>query len=86
MDIPLVRHVRKKRRMDSETAADTGLLLQGEIKREMFEIMDRFTSEIDGRFQRWLPVVLLAVAVIFVFSAETIMRRYACYTLFDVGH
>ena len=53
MDIPVVHRISKKRRMDhdSETAADTGLSFQDEIKRDMFEIMDRLTSEIDGRFQ-----------------------------------
>jgi len=33
------------------TAANAGLSFQHEMKREMFEIMDRLTSEIDGRFQ-----------------------------------
>ena len=32
MDIPVVRRVCKKRRMDNETAADTGLSFQDEIK------------------------------------------------------
>ena len=35
---------------------------------------------------RWLPVMLSVVTVIFVFSAETIKRRYVCYSFFDVGH
>jgi len=30
-----------KRRMDNETAADTGLSFQDEVKREMIEITDR---------------------------------------------
>ena len=34
----------------------------------------------------WLPVMLSVVTVIFVFSAETIKRRYVCYSFFDVGH
>jgi len=38
--------------MDSETAADTGLSFQDEIKRDMFEIIDRLASEIEGRFQQ----------------------------------
>ena len=45
------RRIRKKRRMDSETAADTELLFQDEIKRDMFEIIDRLASEIESRFQ-----------------------------------
>jgi len=51
MYIPVVRRVRKKRRMDSETAADTRLLFQDEIKRAMFEIIDHLAIEIVGRFQ-----------------------------------
>jgi len=47
MDIPVVRRVHKKRRMDSETAADTGLSFQDEIKRDMFEIIDRLASQIE---------------------------------------
>jgi len=47
MDIPVVRRVCKKCRMDSETAADTGLSFQDEIKRDMFEIIDGLASEID---------------------------------------
>ena len=37
--------------MDSETAADTRLLFQDEIKRAMFEIIDHLAIEIVGRFQ-----------------------------------
>ena len=37
--------------MDPETAADTGLSSEDKLKREMFEIMDRLPSEIDGRSQ-----------------------------------
>lgn len=51
MDIPVVRRVRKKRRMDGETAADTGLSFQDEIKRDMYEILDRLSSEIQRRFE-----------------------------------
>jgi len=47
----VVRRIRKKRRMDSETAADTELSFQDEIKRDMFEIIDCLASEIEGRFQ-----------------------------------
>ena len=47
----LVRRVRKKRRTDSEMAADTGLSFQDGIKQDMFEIIDRLASEIEGRFQ-----------------------------------
>jgi len=47
MDIPVVRRVCKKCRMDS----DTILSFQDEIKRDMFEIIDGLASEIEGRFQ-----------------------------------
>ena len=50
MEIPMVRHVRRKRRMDGEEARDVGLSLQGEIRREIIEVIDRLKNEIDKRF------------------------------------
>ena len=35
---------------------------------------------------RWLPVMLSVVSYFRFFSAETIKRRYVCYSFFDVGH
>ena len=51
LDIPVVRRICKKRRMDREEAADAGLSFQDEIRREMMEIIDRLISEIQTRFQ-----------------------------------
>jgi hypothetical protein len=51
MDIPVVRRVRKRRRMADEETSDVGLSYQDEIKREMFEVIDRLKTEIHGRFE-----------------------------------
>ena len=50
-----------KRRMDNETAADTGLSFQDEIKREMIEIKDQLTNDTDGRFQHKVSKRLVCI-------------------------
>lgn len=51
MNIPTTRCIRRRRRMDSEESRDVGLSLEEEIKRELFEVVDRLRDEIHRRFQ-----------------------------------
>ena len=51
MGISAVRRMRKRRRMDDEETSDVILSYQDEIKREMFEVIDRLKTEIYGRFE-----------------------------------
>lgn len=49
MGISTDRRIRRKKKMPGEDAADTGLTLQEEIRREQYEILDRLHEEVTQR-------------------------------------
>ena len=51
LNTPVVRRVRRKRRMDSEETIDVGLSADDEIRRDMIEVVDRLKVEMNARFQ-----------------------------------
>ncbi|KYM96678.1 Zinc finger MYM-type protein 1 [Cyphomyrmex costatus] len=52
MEIPITKHIRRKKKMIGEKEDDAGLLPQQEIRRDMLESIDRLNQEITQRFEQ----------------------------------
>ena len=52
LNIPVVRRVRRKRRMDDEETIDVGHSADDEIRRDMIEVVDRLKVEMNDRFEK----------------------------------
>ena len=56
LNTPVVRRVRRKRRMDCEETIDVGLSADDEIRRNMIEVVDRLNAQMNDRFEQINPI------------------------------
>ena len=52
MDITITRRVRKRKRLDGVVINDENITFQEELRRELFQVVDKLRNEINKRFEQ----------------------------------
>ena len=52
MDITITRRVRKRKRLDGVAIIDENITFQEELRRELFQVVDKLRNEINKRFEQ----------------------------------